>query len=78
MREEQGTLFVVIFVFTAYAWQKLPLIVCVEYAESILASLFFGSNFFDSDQFITMMYLDDDHAEKSIERLEVLFKAAIN
>ena len=39
-------LFVVIFVSTPYAWQKLLPSDFVEYAESILASLFFGSNFF--------------------------------
>ena len=39
-------LFVVIFVSAPYAWQKLLPSAFVEYAESILASLFFGSNFF--------------------------------
>lgn len=39
-------LFVVIFVSVPYAWQKLLPSDFVEYAESILASLFFGSNFF--------------------------------
>jgi len=39
-------LFVVIFVSMPYAWQKLLPYSFVEYAESILASLFFGSNFF--------------------------------
>lgn len=39
-------LFVVIFVSIPYAWQKLLPSDFVEYAESILASLFFGSNFF--------------------------------
>ena len=39
-------LFVVIFVSVPYAWQKLLPLDFVEYAESILASLFFGSNFF--------------------------------
>ena len=39
-------LFVVIFVSISYAWQKLLPSDFVEYAESILASLFFGSNFF--------------------------------
>ncbi len=39
-------LFVVIFVSMPYAWQKLLPSDFVEYAESILASLFFGSNFF--------------------------------
>ena len=38
--------FVVIFVSLPYAWQKLLPSDFVEYAESILASLFFGSNFF--------------------------------
>jgi len=39
-------LFVIIFVSIPYAWQKLLPSDFVEYAESILASLFFGSNFF--------------------------------
>lgn len=39
-------LFVVIFVSVPYAWQKLLPSDFVEYAESILTSLFFGSNFF--------------------------------
>ena len=39
-------LFVVIFVSVPYAWQSLLPSDFVEYAESILASLFFGSNFF--------------------------------
>ena len=39
-------LFVVIFVSIPYAWQKLLPSDFVEYSESILASLFFGSNFF--------------------------------
>ena len=39
-------LFVVIFVSVPYAWQKLLTSDFVEYAESILASIFFGSNFF--------------------------------
>ena len=39
-------LFVVIFISAPYAWQKLLPSAFVEYAESILASLFFGSNFF--------------------------------
>ncbi len=39
-------LFVVIFVSVPYAWQKLLPSDFIEYAESILASLFFGSNFF--------------------------------
>ncbi len=39
-------LFVVIFVSIPFAWQKLLPLDFVEYAESILASLFFGSNFF--------------------------------
>lgn len=39
-------LFVVIFVSMPYAWQRLLPSAFVEYAESILASLFFGSNFF--------------------------------
>lgn len=39
-------LFVVIFASMPYAWQKLLPSAFVEYAESILASLFFGSNFF--------------------------------
>ena len=39
-------LFVVIFVSVPFAWQKLLPSDFVEYAESILASLFFGSNFF--------------------------------
>ena len=39
-------LFVVIFVSVPYAWQKLLPSDLVEYTESILASLFFGSNFF--------------------------------
>ena len=39
-------LFVVIFVSIPFAWQKLLPSDFVEYAESILASLFFGSNFF--------------------------------
>ena len=39
-------LFVVIFVSVPYAWQKLLPSDFVEYAESIFASLFFGSNFF--------------------------------
>lgn len=39
-------LFVVIFVSIPYAWQKLLPSDFVEYAESVLASLFFGSNFF--------------------------------
>lgn len=39
-------LFLVIFVSTPYAWQKLLPSDFVEYAESVIASLFFGSNFF--------------------------------
>ena len=39
-------LFVVIFVSIPYAWQKLLPSDFVEYAESIVAALFFGSNFF--------------------------------
>ncbi|MEL0244022.1 MAG: acyltransferase family protein, partial [Gammaproteobacteria bacterium] len=39
-------LFVVIFASMPFAWQKLLPSDFVEYAESILASLFFGSNFF--------------------------------
>jgi peptidoglycan/LPS O-acetylase OafA/YrhL len=39
-------LFVVIFASIPFAWQKLLPSDLVEYAESILASLFFGSNFF--------------------------------
>ena len=39
-------LFVVIFVSIPYAWERLLPSDFVEYAESILASLFFGSNFF--------------------------------
>ena len=39
-------LFVVVFVSIPFAWQKLLPSDFVEYAESILASLFFGSNFF--------------------------------
>jgi len=39
-------LFVVIFVSIPFAWEKLLPSNFVEYAESILASLFFGSNFF--------------------------------
>ena len=39
-------LFVVIFVSIPYAWQKLLPSDFVEYSESILAALFFGSNFF--------------------------------
>lgn len=39
-------LFVVIFVSIPYAWQNLLPLDLIEYAESILASLFFGSNFF--------------------------------
>lgn len=39
-------LFVVIFVSIPYAWHKLLPSDFVEYAESILASLFFGANFF--------------------------------
>ncbi len=39
-------LFVVIFVSIPFAWQKLLPSDFVEYAESILASLVFGSNFF--------------------------------
>lgn len=39
-------LFVVIFVSIPFAWQWLLPSDFVEYAESILASLFFGSNFF--------------------------------
>jgi len=39
-------LFVVIFASVPYAWQKLLPSDFVEYARSILASLFFGSNFF--------------------------------
>ncbi len=39
-------LFVVIFVSIPFAWQKLLPLDFVEYAESILASIFFGSNFF--------------------------------
>lgn len=38
-------LFVVIFVSIPYAWQRLLPLDFVEYAESILASLFFSSNF---------------------------------
>ena len=37
---------VVIFVSVPYAWQMLLPSEFIEYAESILASLFFGSNFF--------------------------------
>lgn len=39
-------LFVVIFVSMPFAWQKLLPSDFVEYAESIIASLLFGSNFF--------------------------------
>jgi peptidoglycan/LPS O-acetylase OafA/YrhL len=39
-------LFLVIFVSFPYAWLKLLPSEFIEYAESILASLFFGSNFF--------------------------------
>lgn len=39
-------LFLVIFVSIPYAWQRLLPSDFVEYAESVLASLFFGSNFF--------------------------------
>lgn len=39
-------LFVVIIVSIPFAWQKLLPSEIVEYAESILSSLFFGSNFF--------------------------------
>lgn len=39
-------LFVVIFASIPYAWQKLLPSDFVEYGESILAALFFGSNFF--------------------------------
>ena len=39
-------LFVVIFASILFAWQKLLPTDFVEYAESILSSLFFGSNFF--------------------------------
>ena len=39
-------LFVVVFVSIPFAWQKLLPSDFVEYAESILASLFFGANFF--------------------------------
>ncbi|MEX0334991.1 acyltransferase family protein, partial [Vibrio tubiashii] len=39
-------LFVVIFVTIPYAWQKFLPSDFVEYAESVLASLFFSSNFF--------------------------------
>lgn len=39
-------LFLVIFVSTPFAWQRLLPLDFVEYAESVLASLFFGSNFF--------------------------------
>ena len=39
-------LFVVIFVSMPFAWQKLLPSEFVEYAESILTSIFFGSNFF--------------------------------
>ena len=39
-------LFVVMLISIPYAWQKLLPSDFVEYAESILASLFFGSNFF--------------------------------
>lgn len=39
-------LFVVIFASIPFAWHKLLPADFVEYAESILASLFFGSNFF--------------------------------
>ena len=39
-------LFVVIFVSIPFAWQKLLPSDFVEFAESILASIFFGSNFF--------------------------------
>ena len=39
-------LFVVMVVSIPFAWQKLLPSAFVEYAESILASLFFGSNFF--------------------------------
>ena len=39
-------LFVVIFVSIPFAWQKLLPSAFVEYAESILASLFFISNYF--------------------------------
>ena len=41
-----SVLFVVIFVSIPFAWQKLLPSDFVEYAESILASLFFASNFF--------------------------------
>lgn len=39
-------LFLVIFVSIPFAWQRLLPSDLVEYAESILASVFFGSNFF--------------------------------
>jgi len=39
-------LFILIFASIPFAWQKLLPSDFVEYAESILASLFFGSNFF--------------------------------
>jgi peptidoglycan/LPS O-acetylase OafA/YrhL len=39
-------LFVVIFISIPFAWQKLLPLNFVEYAKSILASLFFSSNFF--------------------------------
>lgn len=39
-------LFVVIFASIPFAWQKLLPSDFIEYAESILASIFFGSNFF--------------------------------
>lgn len=39
-------LFLVIFVSIPYAWQRLLPSDFVEYADSIIASLFFGSNFF--------------------------------
>ncbi|MDC0636250.1 acyltransferase [Amylibacter sp.] len=39
-------LFVVIFVSIPFAWERLLPSDFVEYADSILASLFFGSNFF--------------------------------
>ena len=39
-------LFVVIFASIPWAWEKLLPLDFVDYAESILAALFFGSNFF--------------------------------
>lgn len=39
-------LFLVIFVSAPFAWQKLLPLDFIEYAESVISSLFFGSNFF--------------------------------